>query len=182
MKNELIENAKKYACIKHKDQKFNDNSNRPYIEHCLSVYNIVMSAISEDDPKKEVIACTALLHDVIEDTDTPYEEIKDLFGKEIADNVLSLTKNSTLPKDEQMSDSLKRILQTSKEAQIVKLADRITNITHIHPIWEYKKVVVYLDESVTILDSLGQSNDILKKMLEERIENYKNELKEKFLK
>jgi GTP diphosphokinase / guanosine-3',5'-bis(diphosphate) 3'-diphosphatase len=52
----------------------------------------------------------ALFHDSIEDTNTSYNDIKNDFGKEVADGVLALTKNFDLPtKSEQMKDSLQRI-------------------------------------------------------------------------
>jgi (p)ppGpp synthase/HD superfamily hydrolase len=69
----------------------------------------------------------AILHDTIEDTDATYDDLSDKFGSRVADGVLALTKDSTLPsKSAKMADSLQRIEAQPIEIAIVKLCDRIT--------------------------------------------------------
>lgn len=176
---EMDKKALEFASKKHDGQVFNDGSGRPYIEHCKGVYNEVFLHIPDNYPKREIIAASALLHDTIEDTDTTYEEIKEIFGKEIADNVLALSKNPDLPKAEQLEDSLKRIVATSKEAMLVKMADRIFNIDELHPLWGYKKLVNYLKDSKRILQVLGDANKSLANKLEKYIKKYEMDLETK---
>ena len=70
----------------------------------------------------------ALLHDTIEDTDTRFSEVEENFGLEVANAVMALTKNESLPKEEQMMGSLQRIKKLPYEVRSVKMADRITNL------------------------------------------------------
>jgi len=58
----------------------------------------------------------AILHDTIEDTKFNYDKVKELFGEKIANGVLALTKDESLPtKNEMMLDSLERIKKQPKE-------------------------------------------------------------------
>ena len=81
----LIMKAFNYANEKHKYQK--RGSGEPYIIHPINVAYI-LAEIGLDDST----ICAALLHDVVEDTDTTHEEIVENFGIEIADMVQGVTK------------------------------------------------------------------------------------------
>ncbi len=62
----------------------------PYLTHLLAVSSLAIEDSSSDDNLKddiETVAIAALLHDVVEDTDTEIEEIADEFGKAVADIV-----------------------------------------------------------------------------------------------
>lgn len=89
----------------------------------------------------------AILHDVIEDTEFTYQDIKIEFGENVANGVLALTKEkSILLKDQQMKDSLKRIKHQPYEIWIVKMADRISNLYHPPFYWKKEKMVLYKEE------------------------------------
>ena len=87
----------------------------------------------------------ALLHDTIEDTETTFDDLKHLFGEDIAKAVQSLSKNKELPKDKQVPDSLRRIKDLQKEVWAVKLADRITNLQPAPPGWSNQNKKDMLD-------------------------------------
>jgi (p)ppGpp synthase/HD superfamily hydrolase len=117
----------------------------------------------------------AILHDIIEDTDTSYEELKTHFGQQIATGVLALTKNQQLPtKAEQMTDSLTRINQQPKEVGMVKLADRITNLQQPPHYWSVAKMTAYRSEAKLIASSLTDKNEYLHQRLLKQIEAYKS--------
>jgi (p)ppGpp synthase/HD superfamily hydrolase len=118
------------------------------------------------------IGC-AVLHDTIEDTSTTYNEISQLFGTEIADGVLALTKNVALAKKLQMQDSLARIQQQPCEVAMVKLADRICNLYKPPFYWDKSKAEAYRLEAEVILTELGCADVYLAHRLKERIERYK---------
>ena len=80
---ELVDRAIIYATYGHKNTRRKGN-NIPYILHPLEAMGIVAS-ITDD---QELIAAAAL-HDLIEDTDITYDDIKNEFGKRIADIVLN---------------------------------------------------------------------------------------------
>jgi hypothetical protein len=76
------------------------------------------------------LGTAAWLHDAVEDTDVTYEQLVDLFGREIADIVLGVTK---LPKDGvmtplQLMAATYQRTQTNRKSRILKVADRIANV------------------------------------------------------
>ena len=147
-----------------------------YINHIGTVSMEVMAAITEDpactDNPDLAVLC-ALLHDTIEDTDTSFEKVAELFGADVARGVQALSKDKTLPgKREQMADSLARIRQQPGEVWMVKLADRITNLQIPPAHWDREKISFYRDEAKSILDALRSANPTLAERLRHKIENY----------
>ena len=112
---------------KHKDQK--RSSGEPYIIHPLNVAYILASIGLDDET-----LCSALLHDIIEDTDIEEEDIKNLFGEEIAGMVSGVTKLSTIQfasiEERQVEDYRKMFLAMGKDIRVIliKLADRLHNM------------------------------------------------------
>jgi (p)ppGpp synthase/HD superfamily hydrolase len=142
--------------------------------HLSFVAMEVMAALNED-PERDgnlAIQC-ALLHDVIEDTDMTYEAVKAEFGKQVAQGVLALTKDTTLEKPLQMPDSLRRIRQQPPEIWMVKLADRISNLAPPPYYWTKVKIRGYREEAIEIQTALHKASRLLAERLQEKIEAYK---------
>lgn len=154
----------------------------PYLTHISCVVMEVIHACEKSslDEKKADFAITcALLHDVIEDTDITYDDLYTKFSPDIADGVEALTKDKTLSsKQEQMRDSIERLLTQPYEVQMVKLADRITNLGTPPPSWDNEKIKSYAKESSFILSCLRNSNIYLAKRLEDKIDEYKKYIKD----
>ncbi len=167
-----------YASKIHQDQTM-AGVGIPYINHLGSVTMEAMAAIANNEKINDpdlLISC-ALLHDSIEDTDTTYEDIVNEFDKQIADGVLSLTKNSELPsKEEQMKDSISRIKKQPSEVWMVKLCDRITNLQSPPVHWTKPKKLKYRDEAIYILQQLGEVNSFLSERLRVKINTYQQYL------
>lgn len=148
----------------------------PYLTHLTAVAMEVTHAISQAKLEKEkankAITC-ALLHDIIEDTEFTYDDIFDTFGLDVAEGVEALTKDKSLPKKEQMSDSLNKLLAQPYEIQMIKLADRITNMQKPPEHWDGEKIYEYMQEAKFILSCLKNANHELSKRLEEKINNYR---------
>lgn len=130
---EIYSKAWYFATIRHEGQTYGGSQpllRVDYLNHIGSVGMEILWALSQTPGCKGDLAVQcALLHDVIEDTSATYEEVKEEFGKQVADGVLALTKNEKLPaKEARMTDSLKRIRQQPKEVWMVKMADRISNL------------------------------------------------------
>lgn len=169
-----------YASLAHDQQK--TPKNFPYLVHITSVAMEVIHACEKSQLEEEksnfAITC-ALLHDIIEDTDITYDDLYVKFGYEIADGVEALSKDETLKtKQEQMQNSIEKLLAQPYEVQMVKLADRITNLSTPPKHWDNEKIKAYAKEASFILSCLKNSNIYLSKRLEEKIENYKNYIKE----
>lgn len=166
--------AWKYAAEMHGEQKV-PGTELPYIAHVGTVAMEVMCAIAQGRPAIDpdlAVQC-ALLHDVIEDTPASYADVCERFGVAVADGVLALTKDKTLPsKAEQMADSLARIRRQPREVWMVKLADRITNLQPPPAHWDAAKIAAYRAEAGTILAALGEADEWLAARLRGKIERY----------
>jgi hypothetical protein len=67
---------------------------------------------------------THLLHDGVEDQEVPVEMIAREFGKQVADIVMEVTDDKTLPKDERKRKQIETAPKKSREAKLIKLADK----------------------------------------------------------
>ena len=134
----LIRNAYDYAYRKHFSQKRITGDD--YITHPLNVAWI-LTDVSADG--KAIAA--ALLHDTIEDSDSTYEEIENLFGTEVAKIVDGVTKINRLnfsTETEQMAANQRKILvglSSDVRVLIVKLADRLHNMRTLYVLSETKQ-------------------------------------------
>ncbi|HSY61843.1 MAG TPA: HD domain-containing protein, partial [Cytophaga sp.] len=148
-------------------------TNLPYMVHVSNVAMEVLIAGSATPGFNLPFAVQiALLHDVLEDTNTTFEEIESVFGSDVAHAVQALTKNDALEKSTKMMDSLTRMKILSKEVGSVKLADRITNLQKPPAHWSSVKIQEYKKEAAVILQELAGSNAYLENRLQTKIEEY----------
>lgn len=130
----LLNRAYVYAMRAHGAQKRADGA--PYFSHPLEV-----AAILTEFKLDDATIATALLHDVIEDTDTTRAEVDQLFGGEIGALVDGLTKIKKLDlvtKEAQQAENFRKLLvaiSTDIRVLLVKLADRLHNMRTL----EHKK-------------------------------------------
>ena len=123
----LISKAYEFAKNKHKDQL--RKSGEPYIIHPIEVANI-LADLGLDD----ATVCAALLHDVLEDTDTSKSDLEKEFNNEVAEMVDGVTKLSKLKyasmKEQQVENYRKMFLAMGKDIRVIliKLADRLHNM------------------------------------------------------
>ncbi len=97
----------------------------PYIAHPMRVCLTVRQVFQCDDP---VVLAAAMLHDTIEDTNTDFDELQQLFGKEVADTVAALTKNAALPEDRRERRYDEGLAKATWKARLVKLGDVYDNV------------------------------------------------------
>jgi guanosine-3',5'-bis(diphosphate) 3'-pyrophosphohydrolase len=119
--------ALRTASIAHKFQTRKDG-HTPFINHPIQVAQLISSVGGIQD---EVILCAAILHDIIEDTPTTYDEVKNMFGFVVADIIVECSDDKDLPKAERKRLQVVEVNSKSHEAKIVKLADKIANMTDI---------------------------------------------------
>lgn len=139
---ELIEKAFRFANEAHRDMY--RNSGEPYIIHPINVARIVNQEIGLG--AKSVSA--ALLHDVVEDTGIPLEEISKHFGPKIASLIDGLTKISGTYNKETNSlqaENFRKMLMTLSDdfrVILVKIADRLHNMRTLDSMPEYKRMKI----------------------------------------
>lgn len=145
----------------------------PYVVHLSNVAMEVLAVLGRESFDVNFAVTCALLHDVIEDTKVSAKMVEDAFGAAVLGGVQALTKNSQLPKQEQMFDSLSRILQQPREVAMVKLADRITNLQPPPSYWSLTKRTAYYHEAGLILEKLAPASPYLAARLAQKREAYR---------
>lgn len=122
-----IISAYEFAAKAHEGQK--RSSGQPYIIHPLAVAYILLELGMDTDT-----ICSALLHDVVEDTPVTLEEVKRLFGQDVAmlvDGVTKLNKVPIFNREEQQAENVRKMLLAMSQdirVIIIKLADRLHNM------------------------------------------------------
>jgi len=115
----LVDKALEFASEKHKGQL--DDQGRPYFfAHIVQVHSILKDVTDDEE-----VLCAGILHDVIEDTDTSYEDLIKEFNKPIADLVRELTQQGSWETGYYFPH-----LKTRK-AVMVKFADRLSNLSRM---------------------------------------------------
>ena len=125
---EIITKAFNFARQAHKGVR--RLSGEPYIMHPIAVAQIACSEVGLGSTS----ICSALLHDVVEDTEYSVEDIENIFGKKIAQIVEGLTKISGGIFGEQASaqaENFKKLLLTMSDdirVILIKICDRLHNM------------------------------------------------------
>tara|TARA_R110002051_G_scaffold8755_1_gene35980 strand:+ start:77553 stop:79757 length:2205 start_codon:yes stop_codon:yes gene_type:complete len=138
----LIRSAFEIAVDAHKNQR--RKSGEAYIFHPIAVAKIVASEIGLD----AVSIASALLHDVVEDTEYTLDDIDRMFGETVARIVDGLTKISHLKKDmniSQQAENFRKMLLTLNDdvrVIIIKIADRFHNMLTMDSMPEHKQVKI----------------------------------------
>ncbi|MDD3952087.1 MAG: bifunctional (p)ppGpp synthetase/guanosine-3',5'-bis(diphosphate) 3'-pyrophosphohydrolase, partial [Desulfobacterales bacterium] len=123
----IVERAYIYSARVHEGQV--RLSGEPYLSHPLEVAGILA-----DMRLDAVSVASALLHDVIEDTHTTEENIREMFGPEVTHIVSGVTKLSALPYDSAQAreaESIRKMLLAMADdirVVLIKLADRLHNM------------------------------------------------------
>ena len=156
---EIIEKAYYVAEKAHEGQ--NRKSGEPFICHPLEVSKILVYMGMDTQS-----ICAALLHDVVEDTDIPIEEITKQFGTDISllvDGVTKLTKIVFSSVEEQQSENLRKMLLAMSQdirVMIIKLCDRLHNMRTMDAQSEQKrrdKALETMEVYAPIAHRLGMS-------------------------
>lgn len=108
----------------------------PYLDHLLEALEILVRGAEVHDTD---ILCAALLHDVLEDTPCPVAEIAAHFGQRVADLVTWVTKPSGGDKEAY----LRGLRDAPREAILVKLADRASNVQTLRNLPPAKAAAYY---------------------------------------
>ena len=124
---QLIRRAYEYSARMHAEQK--RESGEPYVTHPLNVA-LIIAQLKLDLPS----IITGLLHDVVEDTIASLDEVRDLFGNEVATLVDGVTKVSKITfssrAEKQAENFRKMVIAMAHDIRVVliKLADRLHNM------------------------------------------------------
>jgi guanosine-3',5'-bis(diphosphate) 3'-pyrophosphohydrolase len=165
--NRIVE-AAHFAAIKHKSQRRKDVDKTPYINHPLALANVLAVECDIDDVE---VICGALLHDTIEDTDTSEDELVQAFGETIAQIVVEVTDDKSLPKLERKEAQVSHSPHISHRAKLVKLADKICNLRDVSsspPIgWSVERRQEYFDWAARVVNGLRGAHPRLESLFDD---------------
>jgi guanosine-3',5'-bis(diphosphate) 3'-pyrophosphohydrolase len=151
---ELVLQAAAFAAEKHRLLKRKDEEASPYINHPIQVAYILVQADVEDP----IVLAAALLHDTIEDTKTTHDEIEIVFGHEIANIVAECSDDKSLDKLERKQAQVDHAAHVSTRAKLVKLADKIANVSDIDGAppagWSLERKREYYDWAKRVVDQM----------------------------
>ena len=140
---ELVKKAYEFAALAHKDAR--RKSGEPYIFHPIAVAIIVAKEIGMGATS----ITSALLHDVVEDTDYTVEYISQEFGPKVARVVKGLTKLSSIDFQNSIesiqAENYRKIVNTMSEdirVILVKLADRLHNMRTLESMAHHKQLKI----------------------------------------
>lgn len=117
-----------FAARMHEGQRRKGEAAEPYINHLAEVSRLLAEATDGTDAK---LVVAGLLHDTLEDTDTTREELEEEFGSDVAALVVEVTDDKSLPKAERKNLQVEIAPTKSKRAQMIKIADKISNLSAI---------------------------------------------------
>ncbi|MGH7484390.1 MAG: HD domain-containing protein [bacterium] len=156
---DVVLRAAQFAAQKHRDQRRKDADASLYINHPIALASVLADTGRITNP---TVLAAALLHDTIEDTQTTAAELKRNFGKAVADIVLEVTDDKALPKQRRKELQVEHAAHISKHAKLVKLADKICNLTDILASppadWTLERKREYFDWAKRVIDRLRGTN------------------------
>lgn len=159
----LVNNAYQVARAAHDGQVRDEGT--PYIVHPVRVAATLVNELDVFSPR---LVCSALLHDVIEDSSTTRDQIAERFGEEIAEVVWLLTKLD----DVSLADYLSAIEAAGETgAPLVKLCDRLDNLRFLTCSQRIEKIRRYIRTTEAYyLPMAGRTNAYVHKQMELMLE------------
>jgi guanosine-3',5'-bis(diphosphate) 3'-pyrophosphohydrolase len=173
----LLLRAAEFAAQKHCDQRRKGTAKRPYINHCIEVASLIANVGRVID---DSILVAALLHDTVEDTSTSRDEIAAQFGLTVADLVMEVSDDKSLPKQERKDLQVQHAPNYSAGAKIIKIADKISNVREIGADppkkWKKKRRRQYFDWAESVVDGMGEVNAELEEMFTETLKRARSSI------
>lgn len=128
----LVREALEKARTAHAGQVRNGSGGMPYVEHPIAV-----AALLDEHGYDEEVLAAALLHDVVEDSETTLEELRELFGEPVAGMVGALTDDESIdPYRERKAEHRERIAAAAGGAHAIYGADKLTNVRTLRTAYE----------------------------------------------
>lgn len=157
----MIFAAMAFSAEAHKRQRRKDSEATPYINHPIEVANLLMQC-GVTDP---VTLAAALLHDTVEDCDIKHEELAQRFGDLVADTVMEVTDDKSLPKQRRKRLQITRIRFKSERARQIKLSDKTCNVRDViaNPPadWDAARRLKYFEHAHAVVSTIRSTSPAL---------------------
>jgi (p)ppGpp synthase/HD superfamily hydrolase len=163
-----ILDAAQTAARWHAKQRRKGSARVPYVNHLLEVARLVDQATGGNDPD---LVVAALLHDAIEDQGVSRATIAEQFGEDVAALVDEVSDDKSLPQDVRKRLQVEQASKKSRRARILKLADKISNVTDIGndppPDWPVERQRQYVQWGRDVVAELRGASPELERQFEE---------------
>ncbi len=154
--------AAHFAAQKHAAQRRKGAAGEPYVNHLLEVAQLVSSALPAPDAN---LVIAALLHDTVEDVGVTKEELTERFGSDVAELVMEVTDDKSLPKAERKRLQVEQAPKKSVRAQYIKVADKISNLRSLlnspPPDWDQERKHQYFEWAKQVVSGLSSPSPAL---------------------
>jgi guanosine-3',5'-bis(diphosphate) 3'-pyrophosphohydrolase len=158
----ILRRAAGFAAWKHQGQMRKGKGEIPYVHHPIEVTAILAEVGGVEDLD---VLQAALLHDTVEDTKTDRDELETHFGARVCEIVLEVTDDKSLDKAVRKARQVEHGPHLSKEAQSLKLADKISNVYDVafsRPVdWDPQRQLEYFDWASRVVAGLRGCNAAL---------------------
>ena len=157
-----------FAADKHRNQRRKDADASPYINHPIALADVLANEAGIED---ERVLVAAILHDTLEDTEATVQELVKYFGQEVADIVLEVTDDKTLPKAERKRLQVEHAPALSRRAKLVKISDKVTNLRDVASSppkdWPSQRRQEYIDWAKAVVDGVRGVHPELERIFDE---------------
>jgi (p)ppGpp synthase/HD superfamily hydrolase len=154
----------------HVHQRRKGIAQEPYVNHLLEVASLVTEATGGTDP---TLVIAALLHDAIEDQGVTWEVLATEFGQHVADIVMEVTDDKSLPKEERKRRQAENAGRKSHKAKLIKLADKTSNLRAIaySPAadWSVERRLEYIEWAKDVVAGLRATSPWLEEQFDEAV-------------
>lgn len=170
--NELLK-ALSLASIAHQSQTRKGDGGAPYVNHLIEVAFLLSEVAKVDDVS---ILQAAVLHDILEDTDTTKDELLKTFKNEIIEYVEAVTDDKTLSLSERRQKQIEHMATASNGIKLIKLADHCSNVASIPPNWNRDRINGYLEWSFQVASRCFDASIELAELYNDRYSESKRKL------
>jgi len=159
-----------FAAERHRDQRRKGDDEAPYVNHLIAVADILLNTGEVVDAD---VVIAGILHDTLEDTDTTAEELESRFGARVRAIVEEVSDDKTLLKEERKRLQIEHAPHISREAKLVKLADKISNVRDVGLFppagWPDERRLEYIVWAENVVAGLRGANAALERRFDETV-------------
>jgi len=162
--------AAEMAARWHVHQRRKGIAQEPYVNHLLEVASLVAEATGGTDPN---LVIAALLHDAVEDQEVTVEGLASEFRQHVAEIVMEVTDDKSLPKEERKRKQGENAGRKSDKAKLIKLADKTSNLRALASSpaadWSIERRLEYIEWAKSVVAGLRGTSPWLEQQFDEAV-------------
>lgn len=154
---ERILSAARFAAERHAEHRRKNVRRDPYVNHLIEVAHLLAQAVGDSDSN---LIMAGYLHDAVEDVGVTEQELRELFGGDVAGLVIEVTDDKRLTRAERKQRQIEKAALISARGQWLKQADKISNLRSMVDAppegWPRERIDDYFNWSRRVVDSMTQ--------------------------